>query len=125
MALTATATEEVLLDVYKALGLRNTGPRACLRLVQPPLRPNLFFEIRPKERDKENARQDVLELLRDQTSGCRRGTGIVYCMTQKDTEALADFLMDNGESADHYHAGKFGGCSCPPLLGWEGFSQDI
>lgn len=47
--------------------------------------PNLFFEVRPKLRDKEGAKQDILELLRDPRSGCQ-GQGIVYCMSQKDTE---------------------------------------
>jgi len=105
MALTATATDEVLQDVYRVLDLHHQGRKKCLLFKQPPLRPNLFFEIRGKEKDKENAKQDVLELLQDPASGCGRGTGIVYCMTQKDTEALADFLCDAGQSADHYHAG--------------------
>ena len=109
IALTATATDEVLEDVYNVLHLHTHGFNKCLLFKQPPLRPNLFFEIRGKEKDKENAKQDVLELLQDPASGCGRGTGIVYCMTQKDTEALADFLFDAGESADHYHAGRWGG----------------
>jgi len=109
MALTATATDEVLEDVHSVLDLHTHGFNKCLMFKQPPLRPNLFFEIRGKEKDKENAKQDVLELLQDPESGCGRGTGIVYCMTQKDTEALADFLFDGGESADHYHAGRWGG----------------
>ena len=36
----------------------------------------------------------------------RQSTGIVYCMTQKDTEELADFLRDRGIAADFYHAGQ-------------------
>lgn len=41
--------------------------------------------MRPKLKDKEGAKQDILDLLQDPASGCQ-GTGIVYCMSQKDCE---------------------------------------
>ena len=46
---------------------------------------------------------EILKLLQDPQSGCSQCTGIVYCMSQKDTETLSDFLNDNAMSADYYH----------------------
>lgn len=109
MALTATAPEVVQKDIFKTLGLSATGRTAydrCAIFKQPYNRPNLFFEVREKVRDRETAKADILELLQDPQSGCHNVCGIIYCMTHKDTESLADYLNDHGIVSDYYHAGK-------------------
>lgn len=91
-AFTATATEQVQQDVERILGLREP-----LKIVTGFDRPNLYYEVvRPKI--KMNA---LLDLLKD-----RKGkSGIVYCSTRRDTEAVCEALQNAGFSAARYHAG--------------------
>jgi ATP-dependent DNA helicase RecQ len=91
-AFTATATELVQQDIVTLLGLKN-----CIRVVTGFDRPNLFFGVqRPS-----NKKDGLLELIRE-----RQGrSGIVYCSTRKDVEAVCQTLIDQGYSATRYHAG--------------------
>lgn len=93
-AFTATATPEVKDDIVKRLELEN--PVVFTRGFD---RPNLKFfcecNIKPSRRYAE-----VLRIVKS-----IKGSGIVYALTRKETEALADFLQENGLKAAAYHAG--------------------
>ena len=93
-AFTATATPEVKSDIIERLGLRS--PAVFTRGFD---RPNLKFfvqkNIKPKERYLETLR--IIKSL--------SGSGIVYTLSRKDAENLADFLDKNGLSSTAYHAG--------------------
>ena len=92
IALTATATERVRADILTQLGLKQPQ-----QFVASFDRPNLRYEVRPKER----AFDQLVQLLRE-----RRGeSAIIYCFSRKDTEELSDRLKDAGFSALPYHAG--------------------
>ncbi len=91
-AFTATATEQVRQDIVRILELQDP-----LMRVTGFDRPNLSFEVL-HPRDK---METLLELLE-----ARRGsTGIVYCATRKDTDAVCEALQQRGFSAEEYHAG--------------------
>jgi ATP-dependent DNA helicase RecQ len=92
MALTATATPQVQEDICAQLGLR-----APLRLVGHPDRPNLVYRAHPRG---EGARQ-ILDVVRRHPG---QG-GIVYALTRKDTERIAEALQKAGVDARAYHAG--------------------
>ncbi|MBY0309097.1 MAG: ATP-dependent DNA helicase, partial [Phycisphaerales bacterium] len=92
-AYTATATPRVREDIAEQLGLRD--PEV---LVGNFDRPNLTYRILP--------RVDVVKQTRDAVA--RHGpdnAAIVYCLSRKDTEALAESLKDKGINAAAYHAG--------------------
>lgn len=93
-AFTATATPEVKTDIVSRLGLSN--PAVFVRGFD---RPNLKFFVQKNLKPKER----YLEVLRIIKS--IQGSGIVYALTRKETETLADFLEGNGISAVAYHAG--------------------
>ena len=92
IALTATATERVRADILTQLGLKQ--PQQFIASFD---RPNLRYEVRPKER----AFNQLVQLLKE-----RKGeSAIIYCFSRKDTEELADRLRDEGFNALPYHAG--------------------
>ena len=92
IALTATATERVRTDILTQLGLKQ--PQQFIASFD---RPNLRYEVRPKER----AFDQLVQLLRE-----RKGeSAIIYCFSRKDTEELSDRLQDEGFKALPYHAG--------------------
>lgn len=93
-AFTATATPEVKEDIITGLGLRNPSVH-----VGGFDRPNLHFFARQKL--SSDAR--MLEIARLVKS--MAGSGIVYSLTRKETEKVADFLKKQGISATAYHAG--------------------
>lgn len=91
-ACTATATPRVREDILEQLGLREAEV-----LVGSSDRPNLTYRIRPRE----NRRAQILEEV-------RRHAGeavIVYALSRRDTEQIADALRGAGVHAAHYHAG--------------------
>ncbi|TVP68222.1 MAG: DNA helicase RecQ [Leptolyngbya sp. LCM1.Bin17] len=92
MALTATATERVRQDIAQQLRLRDP-----LIQVSSFNRANLFYEVRPKGRDSYQAlRQQVKQ---------HQGAGIIYCLSRKRVDELAQRLTADGESVLPYHAG--------------------
>ena len=94
IALTATATDAVRKDIMAMLGLRNPE---CV--VTGYDRPNLRFgveKLSPKAK-----RQRIAGFI----SAHARESGIVYCSTRKDVDALHAWLVGQGVSAARYHAG--------------------
>jgi ATP-dependent DNA helicase RecQ len=91
-AYTATATERVRADIVEQLRLKNPA-----LLVGTFDRPNLVYRVVPRV----DARRQVLEVIRRHAGQA----AIVYCISRKDTEAMAEDLRDNGVRAAHYHAG--------------------
>ncbi|MFG0329079.1 MAG: DNA helicase RecQ [Phycisphaerales bacterium] len=91
-AFTATATERVRHDIVEQLGLRD--PRV---LVGSFDRPNLTYRVRPRV----DAPAQTLEIIRRHENEAV----IVYCLSRKETESLAEFLRANGVDAAPYHAG--------------------
>jgi ATP-dependent DNA helicase RecQ len=92
LALTATATEKVRVDIVQQLGLM--APEI---LVASFDRPNIFLEVRRRAK----AVDQVLELA----SSFPEGSGIVYCFSRARAEAFAADLSERGLSALPYHAG--------------------
>lgn len=93
-ALTATATERVRDDIVRLLGLSDP-----YRIVTGFDRPNLHFAVERAEPKRKLARIAAYALEHASDSG------IVYCSTRKDTEAVCDALIAAGVRATRYHAG--------------------
>lgn len=93
IALTATATPKVQHDIQKNLGMNNaTVFKSSFN------RPNLYYEIRPKTK---NIDKDIIRFIKNQEDK----SGIIYCLSRKKVEDLAETLVVNGISALAYHAG--------------------
>ena len=92
IALTATATPKVRLDIMKNLKIEN----ATLYL-DSFNRKNLFYEIRPKV--------DIAKQLIKYINERKGESGIVYCLSRKKVEEIAEVLQINGIKALPYHAG--------------------
>jgi ATP-dependent DNA helicase RecQ len=93
IGLTATATPKVQEDILKNLGMSDANTfKASFN------RPNLYYEIRPKTK---NVNADVIRFVK-QNDG---KSGIVYCLSRKRVEELAQILQVNGVKAVPYHAG--------------------
>ena len=93
IALTATATPKVQEDVIKNLGI--TGANTFKASFN---RPNLYYEVRPKTKVVD---ADIIRFIK-QNQG---KSGIVYCLSRKRVEELAQVLQVNGINAVPYHAG--------------------
>ncbi len=92
IALTATATPKVQMDIQKNLGMADAAVfRSSFN------RPNLYYEIRSKN----NATKEIIRFIK-QNDG---KSGIIYCLSRKKVEELADLLKVNGIKALAYHAG--------------------
>ncbi|RKE97959.1 ATP-dependent DNA helicase RecQ [Ichthyenterobacterium magnum] len=93
VGLTATATPKVQEDILKSLDITNaTTFKASFN------RPNLYYEIRPKTK---NVDADIIRFVK-QNEG---KSGIIYCLSRKRVEELAQVLQVNGIKAVPYHAG--------------------
>ncbi|WP_242206321.1 ATP-dependent DNA helicase RecQ [Aestuariivivens insulae] len=93
IALTATATPKVQEDIIKNLGIQKaTVFKASFN------RPNLYYEVRPKTKQVD---ADIIRFVK-QNQG---KSGIVYCLSRKRVEELAQVLQVNGIKAVPYHAG--------------------
>ena len=92
-AFTATATARVQTDMVRLLGLRDP-----LRVVTGYDRPNLFFEVIPVRRQRDQVLLSVLSALPEES-------GIVYCATRRDVENVTGLLQERGIPAVRYHAG--------------------
>ena len=92
IALTATATPKVQSDIQKNLGMSEA------KVYKSSFnRPNLYYEIRPKE----NIDKEIIKFLRNNHGK----SGIIYCLSRKKVEEIAEFLTVNGIKALPYHAG--------------------
>ncbi|QUC17931.1 uncharacterized protein UV8b_02172 [Ustilaginoidea virens] len=96
MALTATATQNVIVDIKHNLGLVN-----CQAFSQSFNRPNLYYEVRPKTTNS-TATESIAGLIK---AKYRNVTGIVYTISRKQAEEVASQLSGHGIKARHYHAG--------------------
>ena len=93
IALTATATPKVQEDILKNLGIPKAKTfKASFN------RPNLYYEVRPKTK---NVDADIIRFVK-QNNG---KSGIIYCLSRKKVEELAQTLQVNGINAIPYHAG--------------------
>ena len=92
IALTATATPKVQLDIQKNLGMNDASVfKSSFN------RPNLYYEIRPKG----DVDRDIIRFIK-QNEG---KSGIIYCLSRKKVEELTELLVANGIRALAYHAG--------------------
>jgi ATP-dependent DNA helicase RecQ len=97
LALTATATPEVMTDIVQQLGMEKPD-----RYRGSFFRSNLHIHAYKKGGDSGlNVRDSILRLVRAR----RNESGIVYCLSRKSVESVAEFLCGNGVSARAYHAG--------------------
>ncbi|KAF1920449.1 hypothetical protein BDU57DRAFT_464888 [Ampelomyces quisqualis] len=94
IALTATATQVVRTDVVANLGIQG-----CRQFSQSFNRPNLSYEVLPKPKGVINS---IAELIKERHPG---KSGIIYCLSRKACEQVAQKLSELGISAFHYHAG--------------------
>ncbi|VAV85727.1 ATP-dependent DNA helicase RecQ [hydrothermal vent metagenome] len=93
IGLTATATPKVQEDILKNLGITDANTfKASFN------RPNLYYEVRPKTK---NVDADIIRFVK-QNQG---KSGIIYCLSRKRVEELAQVLQVNGVKAVPYHAG--------------------
>ncbi len=93
IGLTATATPKVQEDILKNLGMSDAKTfKASFN------RANLFYEIRPKTKD---VQKDIIKFVRQYTGK----SGIIYCLSRKMVEEIAQILQVNGIKAIPYHAG--------------------
>ncbi len=95
IALTATATPKVQADISKNLGL--TEPNVFISSFN---RDNLYYEIRPKGK-KAQVQKQIIQFIKKKPGK----SGIIYCLSRKSTEELAQILKINGIKAAAYHAG--------------------
>jgi ATP-dependent DNA helicase RecQ len=93
IALTATATDKVRTDIKKNLGILDAA-----EFKSSFNRPNLYYEVRPKTKDVD---KDIIKFIK-QHSG---KSGIIYCLSRKKVEELAEILRANDIKAQAYHAG--------------------
>ena len=93
IALTATATYKVRDDIKKSLGIMS-ATEYCSSFN----RPNLYYEVRPKTK---NVDHDIVRFIK----GNEGKSGIIYCLSRKKVEELAEVLKANDISAAAYHAG--------------------
>lgn len=93
IGLTATATPKVQEDILKNLRIPNaTTFKASFN------RPNLYYEVRPKTDDVDS---DIIKFVKKNSGK----SGIIYCLSRKRVEQLAQTLQVNGVKAVPYHAG--------------------
>jgi len=93
IALTATATPKVQQDIQKNLNMMDAR-----LFISSFNRPNLYYEVRPKSED---VIKDIIKYIKSQAGK----SGIVYCLSRKKVEELAETLQVNGIKALPYHAG--------------------
>ncbi len=92
IALTATATPKVQSDI-----LRNLGIPGAEVFKSSFNRPNLYYEVR----DKSDPKKDIIKFIKQNPGK----SGIIYCLSRKKVEELAELLNINGIKALPYHAG--------------------
>ncbi|HJC94265.1 MAG TPA: DNA helicase RecQ [Candidatus Phocaeicola excrementigallinarum] len=93
IALTATATPKVKMDIQKNLGMTDAA-----EFKSSFNRPNLYYEVRAKTN---NVDSDIVKFIKHNEGK----SGIIYCLSRKKVEELAEILQANGIKARPYHAG--------------------
>ncbi len=93
IALTATATDKVRGDIKKNLGMTDT-----MEFKSSFNRPNLYYEVRNKTK---NVDKDIIKFIKQHP----RKSGIIYALSRKKVEELAEILRANDINARAYHAG--------------------
>ncbi len=93
IALTATATDKVRMDIKKNLGIND-----AVEFKSSFNRPNLYYEVRPKTSE---INKDIIKFIHQH----KGKSGIIYCLSRKEVEDLALFLQTNDIKAAPYHAG--------------------
>ena len=93
IALTATATDKVRTDIKKNLGILDAK-----EFKSSFNRPNLYYEVRPKTMDVD---KDIIKFIKQHPGK----SGIIYCLSRKKVEELAEILKANDIKAAAYHAG--------------------
>ena len=93
IALTATATDKVRTDIKKNLGIADAQ-----EFKSSFNRPNLYYEVRPKTKDID---KDIVRFIKQHPNK----SGIIYCLSRKKVEDLAEVLRANDIKAQCYHAG--------------------
>ena len=92
IALTATATPKVQMDIQKNLGMSDASVfKSSFN------RPNLYYEIRPKH----DVNREIIRYIKQHEGK----SGIIYCLSRKKVEELTELLVANGIRALAYHAG--------------------
>lgn len=92
IALTATATPKVQHDIQKNLGMMDA------KVFKSSFnRPNLYYEVRPKN----NVDKEIIKFIKENPGK----SGIIYCLSRKKVEEIAELLCINGIKAVPYHAG--------------------
>ncbi len=92
IALTATATPKVQIDIQKSLGM--TGVQVFKSSFR---RKNLYYEVRPKV----NVEKEIVKFIKNHEGK----SGIIYCLSRKKVEEITEQLVVNGINAIPYHAG--------------------
>ena len=93
IALTATATDKVRTDIKKSLGITDAK-----EFKSSFNRPNLYYEVRAKNKDVD---KQIIMFIRQHPGK----SGIIYCLSRKKVEELAEILKANDIKAAPYHAG--------------------
>ncbi|MBQ9417999.1 MAG: DNA helicase RecQ [Bacteroidales bacterium] len=96
LTLTASATPKVQQDIIKSLDME--GARTFVSSFN---RPNLYYEVRPKPADTLQLHKEIVRFIKSNPGK----SGIIYCLTRKRVEDLAELLVVNGIKALPYHAG--------------------
>ena len=96
LTLTASATPKVQQDIIKNLGMEKAKT-----FISSFNRPNLYYEVRPKPSDAMQLHKQIIRYIKDNPGK----SGIIYCLTRKKVEDLAQLLVINGIKALPYHAG--------------------
>ena len=96
LTLTASATPKVQQDIIKNLRMEHAQI-----FVSSFNRPNLYYEVRPKPSEPRELHKEIIKFIRDNEGK----SGIIYCLTRKRVEDLAELLVLNGIKALPYHAG--------------------
>ena len=96
LTLTASATPKVQQDIIRNLKMENAQ-----LFVSSFNRPNLYYEVRPKPAETLVLHKEIIKFIKENSGK----SGIIYCLTRKRVESLAELLVINGIKALPYHAG--------------------
>lgn len=93
IALTATATDKVRTDIKRSLGIESAP-----EFKSSFNRPNLYYAVKPKTKEVD---KDIVKFIKENPGK----SGIIYCLSRKKVEELAEILKANDIKAAPYHAG--------------------